>query len=368
VFDEGTDVPPPVNENGPEDIPAWNAHITVKGDPYTLTDPVLIQAARGLTLLRSAYYQTQGWTSEAAKREVAIFSIQGWTDDLFEAVESFRMFKYLKGLDARWPVSVALADVGHSRAQNPPDTWQRLNDQAWQFLQAQIHGSHEQQTTVYSEATVCTSEPDQPPSNPSERLTATTPEGLSMGTLAIGYSGAAELVNPAGGGTDPNGPGTDPIVGEAVEPHQDCRTDRGPASGGYTGVSDVLPNRVTYIGLGEVDVPYALSPLTTQAQLDARVWDVPPSGPAYLVTRGTYRLDTLNGYDPATGTLRLPLYGNHWRLAPGHKIRLDLTDVDYPYLRFNNMPSSLSVGSPTLILPTREATHQTLAGAGSQVP
>ena len=33
VFDEGTDVPPPVNENGPESIPAWNARITGTGDP-----------------------------------------------------------------------------------------------------------------------------------------------------------------------------------------------------------------------------------------------------------------------------------------------------------------------------------------------
>ena len=155
----------------------------------------------------------------------------------------------------------------------------------------------QQQTTVYSEPTNCTSEPDQPPSTPADQLTATTPEGLSNGTLTIAYTRGDELVNPASGGADRNGPATDPIAGEAVEPHQDCRTDRGPAVGGYTSYSQPLPNRVTYVRLGEVDVPYQLNPATTQAQLDARVWDAPPTGPAYLITRGAFRLDTLNGHD-----------------------------------------------------------------------
>jgi predicted acyl esterase len=129
-------------------------------------------------------------------------------------------------------------------------------------------------------------------------------------------------------------------------------------------VSEPLPDQTAYVGLGEVRVEYALTPAATQAQLDARVWDVPPSGPALLVTRGTYRLDTLNGYDTPTGTLRLPLWGNHWRLAPGHRIRLDLTQADTPTLRPNNLPSSLEIlSSPRLILPTREAREQSLTGA-----
>jgi dienelactone hydrolase len=365
VFDEGTDVPPPVNENGEENIPAWNARITGVGDPYPDGDPLLQQAARGLTVLRSAYYQDPQWHAELANREVAIFSIQGWTDDLFEPVESFRMFKYLKRLDPRWPVSVAVADVGHSRAQNPPDTWHRLNNQAWQFVQSQIHGSHQQQTTVSSQPTICAGEPDQPPSTPADEVTATTPEGLSKGTLTITYGGGSHtLANPLSGGPDPNGPATDPVVGGDIAPSgQNCRTSTQPAAGGYTGVSGPLPEHTTYVGLGEVDVSYQLTPpLTTQAQLDARVWDVPPSGPAYLITRGTFRLDTLNGYDASTGNLRLPLYGNDWRLAPGHEIRLDLTQVDEPYYRPNNEPSSITYGTPVLVLPTREAQHQSLTG------
>jgi dienelactone hydrolase len=363
AFDEGVDGPN--NENGPENITLWNTRIAGTGDPYPDGDQILQQAARGLTELRSAYYQDEGWQAQRTDREVAVFSIQGWTDDLFEAVESFRMFKYLKRLDPMWPVGVAVADVGHSRAQNPPDTWRRLNAQGWQFLQSQINGSHRQQTTVSSEPTICTAEPGQPPSTPADNLTASTPEGLSKGTLAITYGGGDHtLASPLSGGPDPNGPATDPVAaGNIIEPGQRCRTDQGPAAGGYTGVSTPLPDHTTYVGLGEVDLSYTLTPAVTQAQLDARVWDVPPTGPAYLMTRGTYRFDTLNGYDTAAGTIRLPLFGNHWRLATGHKIRLDLTQVDEPYLRPNNLPSSITYGSPVLVLPTREAQQQALAGS-----
>jgi predicted acyl esterase len=344
----------------------WEARINDTGDPYEFSDPVIQEAARGLTVVRSAYYQDPNWHAELAGREVAIFSIQGWTDDLFEPVESFRMFKYLKRLDPLWPAEVAVADVGHSRAQNKPETWHRLNDQAWQFLQSQINGSHREQTIVSSEPTNCNAEPDQPPSTPADDITASTPEGLSAGTLTITYGGGDHtLANPLSGGPDPNGPDTDPIVSQFLQAEA-CRTDLGPAVGGYTGYSQPLPDQTTYVGLGEVDVSYqvtALAPTTPpQAQLDARVWDVPPTGHAYLMTRGTYRIDTLNGYDAPTGSLRLPLFGNDWRLAPGHKIRLDLTQVDQPYLRPNNQSSSITYGTPKLILPTREAQQQSLTG------
>lgn len=362
VFDEGNDVPPPVNENGQENILAWNDRINGIGDPYPDGDPVLQQAARGLTELRSAYYQDEGWQPQTSGREVAVFSISGWTDDLFEPVESFRMFKYLKRLDPLWPVSVAVADVGHSRAQNKPATWHRLNDQAWQFVQAQINGSHRQQTTVSSEPTICAAEPDQPGYTAADNVTASTPENLSNGTLQITYGGGSHTLSNPLGATDPNGPATDPTTSDVVEPGESCRTDRGPAVGGYTGYSQPLPDHTTYIGLGHIDVPYSIDPPATQAQIDARIWDVPPSGPAYLITRGTYRIDTLNGYDQPSGVLRLPLFGNHWLLAPGHQIRLDLTQVDEPYLRPNNLPSTISYGSPKLLLPTLEAQQQTLTG------
>ena len=50
-----------------------------------------------------------GGNEEVVTTCLAIFSISGWTDDLFEAIESFRMFDHLKALNPRWPVEVVLA-------------------------------------------------------------------------------------------------------------------------------------------------------------------------------------------------------------------------------------------------------------------
>ena len=63
------------------------------------------------------------------------------------------------------------------------------------------------------------------------------------------------------------------------------------------------------------------------------------------------------------GTLRLPLYGNHWPLHPGDRIRFDLTQVDAPTYRPDNEPSSITFTSPTLTLPTRSARDITLPAA-----
>ena len=41
----------------------------------------------------------------------------------------------------------------------------------------------------------------------------------------------------------------------------------GGALGGYTGVSEPLPDHAAYVGLGEVRVRYLLTPAVTQAQL-----------------------------------------------------------------------------------------------------
>jgi dienelactone hydrolase len=332
------------------EISSWNARLLGAGDPYPDADPVLRSAARGLTELRSAYYQDTQWKAQLGRREVAVFSISGWTDDLFEAVESFRQFKYLKRLDPQWPVSVSLGDVGHSRAQNKPATWQRINADAFRFLQANIAGSRRGATTVTSEQTTCDGATG-------PVVTATTPEGLARGAFVVTYGGGTHTLTNPPSGIDPNGPAADPIASSGT-----CRTSPGPATGGYTGVSTPLRTAATYVGLGEVVVPYTVTPALGQAQLDARIWDVPPAGAPQLVTRGTYRIDTLNGYDAATGTLRLPLYGNHWRFAAGHSVRLDLTQVDAPTLRPNNQPSAIAYGTPRLLLPTREERFDALSG------
>jgi hypothetical protein len=381
VFESGssTDTPPCTYGNceGPISIPLWKTRVDA-GDPFdncpdapsmalpggSLTcdqgeDPLVRQIRRGLTEFRGSYYQDEGWKAQLAGRKVAVFSIQGWTDDLFPAIESFRQFKYLKRLDPRWPVEVALADIGHSRAQNKPQTWHHLNHQAWQWLQSNINGSHDQDTTVSSQQTTCANDGDPGSAHGAagQDVTAKTPEGLANGSLSIQYPGGS-TVSPLGG-VDPNGLATDALTGEIVQPGEPCHTSDGPAVGGYTQYSPPLRATTTYIGLGVVHVNYTFvgDPPAT-ATLDARLFDRAPDGTELLMTRGTYRL---NAPPTSGGTLDLPLYGNHWRLEPGHKLRLDLTQVDFPTYRPSNEPSSFQFSGVTLTLPILEAGSRTLS-------
>ena len=372
VFEQGQ-----ANNNGSEgkvNIPSWNTRIVGIGDPYDqgafplldAEDAIVKQARRGLTEYRSAYYQDEGWAAQESGRKVAVFSIQGWTDDLFEAVESFRMFKYLKRLDPRWPVEVEVADIGHSRAQNKPEQWQRLNRRAWQWMQANINGSQEQETTVSSQPTLCPND-GEPDRNDlaAERLTARTPESLANGTLSIGFSGGKTLTN-ASGLDDRDNTRTDPIAGgidsALTGGGGPCRTSENqPSSTRYTGLSEPLPSHRTYVGLGHVSIPYTYT--GTAGTIATRVWDVAPNGDTLLMTRGVYRLNA-PGDDSTAGTLRVPLYGNHWPLKPGHRIRIDLQEADTPTFRLNNTPNTFSFKDPTLVLPTRESSETSLSGTG----
>ncbi|MEO8899498.1 MAG: hypothetical protein ABI352_02630 [Candidatus Dormibacter sp.] len=370
IFEEGTAPTPNVaqgNPEGPTPFAAWQAR-TSAGEPYDVggapgspgvDDPVIAQIRTDFTQYNSAYYQP-GFSAQVGQREVAVYSVSGWTDDLFPAIESFRMFTYLKRLDPLWPVSVGVADVGHSRAQNKPATWQRLNHQAWQTLQSNIHGSHRQQTTVFSEPTLCTASGD---SSSADQLTATSPERLARGTLTVRYAQGGVLA-PDSGAADPNGPATDAIVGPQITPGQGCQASVAASSapyGGYTAYSTPLGTRRTFVGIGVVNIPYTLA--GTDAILAARVWDVAPDGSQLQVSRGVYRLDL--GYDAASGTVRLPLYGNDWIFQPGHAIRLDLQQSDSPTYRAGNpgATGAVTFGPPALSLPIRNATNDVIAGA-----
>jgi hypothetical protein len=192
------------------------------------------------------------------------------------------------------------------------------------------------------------------------QLTASTPEGLSAGTLTTRYSRGDTLTS-TGRGNDPNGIATDPVLPGVLDipVGQPCRTSPGP-SPDYTASSRPLTSASTYVGLGYVSVPYTFT--GTTGHLDARVWDVTPSGNTLLITRGTYRIDAPT-YDRSSGTLRLPLFGNEYRLPVGHRIRLDLTQNDTPYLRTSNVPSSITFGPPSLVLPTRESGNKVILGS-----
>jgi predicted acyl esterase len=204
--------------------------------------------------------------------------------------------------------------------------------------------------------------------------------------LTVRYSSTGDLLNRKVGPFVPQQPPpadpdadnlqTDPAFGSVLIGLPSCRQSMQPTTASqlrYTAVSAPLDQPRTYVGLGFVHVTYTMTGGITGI-LNARVWDVAPDGTAFLVTRGTYRIDgngTAAGYDALpTGTRNIPLFGNEWTLQAGHKIRLDLTEVDYPtFLPANSQPPGSTVNpeitfpAPQLVLPTREATEIVITGS-----
>ena len=61
----------------------------------------------------------------------------------------------------------------------------------------------------------------------------------------------------------------------------------------------------------------------------------------------------LTGPELAAGSVSFQLHGNGWRFEPGHRIRIELTQDDDPFVVSSSMPSSLSLSGVELRIPVR---------------
>ena len=56
-----------------------------------------------------------------------------------------------------------------------------------------------------------------------------------------------------------------------------------------------------------------------------------------------------------------PTYGNFWRAEGTHTLRLELTNVDSPYITPSRIPSATTVSAVRLRLPARTQVSQPLS-------
>lgn len=315
------------------------------GEPYD-GDPVVAAFVQDFRN-KSPYYANDYFTALKAGtvEPVPVFSIQGWTDPLFPPVETLQMYRKLKYYDPDYPVSMAFGDVGHSNAQNPSWQWQDINDQGNQFLQATVLGQGEGAPTqqVFAFLTECA-----PGTVPHARLSGTDWDHFAPGVAVASAPGTRQTqsVDPAPG----TGLSTDPITNGG------CLHAPATTSSETTWSWSVPTDGFTLLGLPELKIGYALA--GADATPAFRLWDVAPDGTRTLVTRGEYRLST---GDAASGQLDVKLNGNGWVFRAGHQLQLQVTQADAPYLRPDNLPSSITWTAPTLTLPTREAATTVLA-------
>lgn len=308
------------------------------GEPYDpSTDPVLAGIVASYRY-RNAY-DTKGFLAKLTAKKVKpvpIFSIQGWTDPLFPAVQTLQMFRKLRAADLRYPIQMAFGDVGHANAQNPAWQWKPINTLANAFLVAHVLHRTRTPQRAYSFQTECASEATPAPVSGTWSSLA---NGTDTLTSTSGGTTASATANPA------DGADSDPIANSGCLTEAANVTDPGAV---YYTFANPAPTQL--LGLPKVKLTYALT--GQDAVVGVKLWDEAPDGSKTLVSRGAYRLSTAAG-DAAGGTLTTYLYGNDWVFPAGDSIVLQVTQNDSPYLRPDNEPSAISWAGLVMALPTR---------------
>ena len=344
---------------------------------------------------RSAYYQNHFFdrlaTDPAAR--VPLYSAGTFTDQLFTMIEHRRMVDRIKSVVPDYPVQEFYGDYNHF-VQNKPKEWgdvcgadrhvcryadypggdlnaapagrvltgvtTRLNAFLDHYAKPQGNPSQPKPAfDVTGSLQICPQNADaaHPPDEPGDRITAPTFDQLAPNTLTISASGAQATANAS---SDAHALNSDP-VGNSVSDGGRCPTETTPPGGAVAVYdSEVLPSDFTMLGQSRVHVTHTGS--GQGAQLNARLYDVLPDGTQVLMDRGVHRLTDLNG------TTVLPLHGAGWRFPKGHRIRLELTQNDAPFVRASNQPSSLLITAARVELPVREASASLGAGAAGAGP
>ena len=328
--------PPPCLDPS-ANITAWFARVSA-GEPYDpAVDPLVASAIDQLKTWKSAYYQDAliGRTTDL----VPIFDIQGWTDQLFPEVEGVSMVNKLRANG--WPVKIAVADVGHPIAQNKAAVWSGLNAQANAFLDHYLKGSPATALDASAQVTTCSA---------ATGAIYTSPNwaGLAPDRVVFSASTTQATTSPT---VDPIGPPTDPIAVAGTHAGNGACVSLPAEVPPGAGWDFAIPRAFTLLGepLLHLDVTVA----GVDAEIDTRLWDVAEDGSRTLVTRGTYRL----AEGAATVSIDTSLQGNGWDFAPNHRIRLEVSQSDAPYLRMDTypIPSLITYASVTLTLPTPTA-------------
>jgi len=332
--------------NYPDYLIAWHAWINSM-EPNEL-DPVFRQIIDGLAGYRSIWWQRAFW-DEAALNRVPVFQLQGLADDLFPLPEAKRMLLALQSIDPLYPIASYFGDLGHPRASNKAGerdyTLALIREWFAYYLQAKgVEPQHGVRAAI--------TRPRDAPFNPSDVIAVETYAALATGTLTKEFGGTGTLINPV---SDPfSGFFWDPLVMEAareLEP-QAAPPDPVLVEGSFAAfsveVGELTAGRPLLIA-GQPAV--SLRALTTglRVQLNVRLIDVAPDGTQHLITRGTFLLQAAAG----TSDIVIPTYGNVWEAPPDHRLRLEISTLDSPYLAPSRVVSVTEISQVGLELPVR---------------
>jgi predicted acyl esterase len=337
--------------NYPEYFAGWHAWINAM-EP-TEVDPVFASIEDGLAGYRSIWWQQRFWQQAAATR-LPVFMVQGFTDDLFPMSEAGRMLRALRTIDPTYPVAAYFGDIGHPRASNKTGEVEHVLGLIRQWLAYYLRGEGAAPPyVVYAALT----RPREETFAAANVIVVSTLDALATDTVSASFDMPAVLVNPA---TDPAGGFFwDPLVMEGARELRPLPVPpESPLVPGSLATYDVpvatLSGGGALVVAGQPLVALRATTVAYRVQLDVRLFDVDASGTKRLVTRGTYTLDSgTPGVPVGEADVVIPTYGNYWRAEAGHVLRLELTNVDSPYITPSRIPSATAVTGVRLEVPVR---------------
>jgi predicted acyl esterase len=294
------------------------------GEPY---EPAAAVSLRNLSRFNSA--------AGIAGGSAPLLVQNGWRDELAQpqlGLLAYNSLRTLKG--AR--VSLQLGDVGHSPGTNKLDVNRGFNDQAAAFFDFHLRkqGKAPANGSVLTYTTTC----------PKARASggpfrASSWKRLHPGAVRFGGRKTQKVTSTGG----------NPATAKAFDQRSGgdaCKTVKRERARGTAVYQRRVRKPFTLLGLPTVRARVRTK--GRNGQLDSRLWDV-SHGQQRLVSRGVYRLRP-----GQKGLVTFQLFGNGYRVARGHTLKLELLGRDPDYLRPSNGKFSVRVSKLTVELPTRE--------------
>ena len=336
--------------NYPDYFIAWHEWLNTT-EPNSF-DPIWLQIKDGVAGYRSIYWQREFWNT-AVHNRIPIFQVQGFTDDLFPLPEAKRMLLAINSVEPGYPITSYFGDIGHPRASNKPEEVDYVLDLIRPWLAAYLKGGTAPAPKIYAALT----RPRSEAFSPSNVLVVDTWDQLSTSTVTKTWNDAPRpLVNPVTFAQ--SGITWDPFVMEGAEqlkPYTEIPPTPAYVSDSYASYQ-VKASQLS--GGGDLTISgqptVTLNAFVTGHRVQLNVRLIEEGGPAeYLITRGTYTIDGDAGVEIGRRTIVIPTYGNYWRVAASHKIRLEISNVDSPYLTPSREPSTTVISTARLDLPVR---------------
>jgi predicted acyl esterase len=158
------------------------------------------------------------------------------------------------------------------------------------------------------------------------------------------------------GALDRHADDSDPVA-RAARGDNPCYTttkDDDPGPGVVQFTSNRLSRPLTLMGVPTVRLIFDATGL--DYWVAARLFDLAPGGKMTMVTRGVCRAALLIAPRKRCGVF--DLFGNGWRFRKGHRIVLEVTQADTPFLRRDNFESALDIRLGQVELPVAPRRHK----------